>query len=386
MGSKGYVIFRSSIAVSLLIQIMLAGFWYPKYYHERKKMMRKHNMIIEMVMIFGMTASILSGCGNSKPETVAMEQMEEEIEEQATDSTENETNQNDGLEINDETYMKDLFDYFEANIEHVATDFPDIQLDDSYKNSESTTEISPPTDTMETMSDGLALAGPFFTVDRNGKIVGINYGGRIYSVCGITAGTPMSEAAEIAKSHGFTFSRVEITHGSAKYVTIYDNGGMQLCITSDADGDFGKTEESDVTGNVDGILLITNTSAEGENGGSVDFSGSYTEPDSGRCRIEISKESEGSFTITVNWANDYTEERIWAITGATYGDSGDKLVYTDALCYDRTTDDEGNYTDEDIYDNGSGSFWMTEGGMLGWKSEQSDIDGVDGELLFDRMD
>lgn len=349
--------------------------------------MRKHNMIIEMVMILGMTAGILSGCGNSEPEAVTTEQqMEVEKDEQAADSTENETNKNEDLETNDETDMKDLFDYFEANIEHVATDFPDIQLDDSYKNSESTTEISPPADTMETMSDGLALAGPFFTVDGNGTIVGINYGGRTYSVCGIIAGTPMSEAAEIAKSHGFTFSNVEITHGSAKYVAIYENGGMQLCITSDADGDFGKTEESDVTGNVDSILLITNASAEEDTGGSVDFTGSYTEPDSGRCLIEISKESEGSFTITVNWANDYTKERIWAITGATYGDSGDKLVYTDALCYDRATDDEGNYTDEDIYDYGSGTFWMTEGGMLGWKSEQSDIDGVDGELLFERMD
>ena len=167
-------------------------------------------MIIEMVMILGMTAGILSGCGNSEPEAVTTEQqMEVEIDEQAADSTENETNKNEDLETNDETDMKDLFDYFEANIEHVATDFPDIQLDDSYKNSESTTEISPPADTMETMSDGLALAGPFFTVDGNGTIIGINYGGRTYSVCGIIAGTPMSEAAEIAKSHGFTFSNVD---------------------------------------------------------------------------------------------------------------------------------------------------------------------------------
>ncbi len=54
----------------------------------------------------------------------------------------------------------------------------------------------------------------------------------------------------------------------------------------------------------------------GEEGGEgkVDFSGSYTEPDTGRCLIEISKESEESFTITVNWANDASEERIWAIT------------------------------------------------------------------------
>lgn len=163
---------------------------------------------------------------------------------------------NEGIETSDVSYMTDLFDYFEADIDHVASDFPDIQYDDSYKNSEDTTEISPPADTMETMSDGLALAGPFFTVDKDGTVVGISYGGRTYSVCGITAGMPMSEAAEIAKSHGFTFSHVDIAHGTAKYVAIYDNGEMRLCITSDADGDFGRTEESDVTGNVDGILLM----------------------------------------------------------------------------------------------------------------------------------
>lgn len=127
------------------------------------------------------------------------------------------------------------------------------------------------------------------------------------------------------------------------------------------------------------------TSAEEDAGGSVDFSGSYTEPDSGRCLIEISKETEGSYTITVNWANGASEERIWAITGATYKDTGDTLYYEDALCYNRTTDDEGNFADEDIYSDGSGIFWMTEGGMLGWKSDQPEMDGVDGELLFERM-
>ncbi len=164
----------------------------------------------------------------------------------------------EGLETNDGSYRTDLFDYYGANIDHVATDFPELQYDDSYKSAEGTTEISAPTDTMEKASDGFALAGPFFSVDNEGTIVGVNYSGQTYAVCGITLGIPMSEAAEIAKSHGFSFSSVDIAHGTAKYVAVYDNGEMRLCITSDADGDFGKTEESDVTGNVDGILLIKN--------------------------------------------------------------------------------------------------------------------------------
>ena len=217
--------------------------------------MKKQNTFITLIMILGMMAAILSGCGNSKQETSDPEQIQEVNKEQTAESETSETESNDDFETNVETSMTDLYDYFEANIDHVATDFQELQYDDSYKNSDITTDISGPTDTMETMADGLALAGPFFTVDKEGTVIGISYGGGMYSVCGITTGMLMSEAAEIAKSHGFTFSRVEIAHGTAKYIAVYDNAGMELYISSDADGDFGKTEESDVTGNVESILL-----------------------------------------------------------------------------------------------------------------------------------
>ncbi len=162
----------------------------------------------------------------------------------------------EGLETNDGTYMTDLFDYYGAKIDDVAFDFPEHQYDDSYKTAkEGTTEVSEPVENMEKMSDGLALAGPFFTIDTEGKVVGINYGGRTYFLSEIKVGMPMSEAEELAKSHGFTFSRVDITHGSAKYVSIYDNGEIELYILSDADGNTNKMEESDVTGNVDSIAV-----------------------------------------------------------------------------------------------------------------------------------
>ncbi|MCR4792910.1 MAG: hypothetical protein K5871_09170 [Lachnospiraceae bacterium] len=120
--------------------------------------------------------------------------------------------------------------------------------------------------------------------------------------------------------------------------------------------------------------------------GYADFTGRYTEAPTGRCLIEITAESEDSYTITVNWANSASEEVVWAITGATYGEAGDELVYSDALCYIRTYDEEGNYTDEDIYSDGSGKFWMTDAGMLGWMSDNSDADGLTGEDLFERID
>ena len=162
----------------------------------------------------------------------------------------------EGLETNDGTYMTDLFDYFGAKIDDVAFDFPELQYDDSYKTAkEGTTEVSEPAENMEKMSDGFALAGPFFTIDTEGKVVGINYGGKTYCLSEIQVGMPMSEAAELAKSHGFKFDRVDITHGDAKYVSIYDNGEVELYILSDADGNTNKMEESGVTGNVNSIAV-----------------------------------------------------------------------------------------------------------------------------------
>lgn len=166
---------------------------------------------------------------------------------------------------------------------------------------------------------------------------------------------------------------------AVKYILILAICAMGIC------GCQSKAETSDVKNTGNASAEEDEVFVEEDAGGSVDFSGSYTEPDSGRCLIEISKEMEGSYTITVNWANGASEERIWAITGATYKDTGDTLYYEDALCYNRTTDDEGNFADEDIYSDGSGIFWMTEGGMLGWKSNQPEMDGVDGELQFERM-
>ncbi|MBP5384267.1 MAG: hypothetical protein J6Y57_04770 [Lachnospiraceae bacterium] len=158
------------------------------------------------------------------------------------------------LETNDGIYKTDLSAYYGMHIDDVAVDFPDLQYDDSYKNSE-TTDVSEPADMMERRSDGIALGGPFFTIDNAGNVVAVSYGGQTYCICEITVGMPMSEAADLAKMHDFQFSYAEIAHGTATYVSVYDNGEMLLCISSDAEAELGKLEESDVTGNVEFIVL-----------------------------------------------------------------------------------------------------------------------------------
>ena len=123
-----------------------------------------------------------------------------------------------------------------------------------------------------------------------------------------------------------------------------------------------------------------------EGNAQVDFGGTYVEPNVGRCTIEINMERDESYSIFVSWSSGAATSSNWAITGATYGETGNELVYSDAIFYLRTYDEEGNYVDEDIYDNGSGRFYMTEGGMLGWESDNSDVDGIDGQTLYERLE
>ena len=222
--------------------------------------MKNYKKITALILMMIFTATTLTACGDykEKVEVVAETSESTEITEDETVAETEATvveEISDADELGTDSEKRDLFDYYDVNIEQVATDLTDLQIDDSYKTADGTTVISGPTDTMETLSDGYALAGPFFTVDNDGTVVGINYGGKEYTLCSIAAGIPMSEAADIAKSHGFTFSSVEIAHGTAQYVAIYENSYMTLCITSDAEGEFGQSEESDVTGNVDSVLL-----------------------------------------------------------------------------------------------------------------------------------
>ena len=61
------------------------------------------------------------------------------------------------------------------------------------------------------------------------------------------------------------------------------------------------------------------------------------------------------------------------------------LEYTGAKYYVRTYSDEENFTDEVMYEDGAGEFWFDEDGMLGWRSANSDVDGVTGETMFEKL-
>ena len=115
-----------------------------------------------------------------------------------------------------------------------------------------------------------------------------------------------------------------------------------------------------------------------------DFSGTYTEPTSGRCTIEIVSTGDNNYKINVRWSSSAFESANWEIN-ATYYDSTTLLEYTDAKYYIRTYTSEEEYTDDVQYENGAGEFWFEEDGSLGWRSANSDVDYITGETKFERI-
>ena len=124
----------------------------------------------------------------------------------------------------------------------------------------------------------------------------------------------------------------------------------------------------------------------GEGQGTVDLSGTYTEPVSGRCQIELNSTDGIYYTAYIRWASSAYESAVWEINYAVYGESSGEVEYTDAYYYVRTYTDDVNYTDEVGYTDGTGRFWIDADGMLNWVSDQSDIDGVDGSTTFEKID
>jgi hypothetical protein len=116
-----------------------------------------------------------------------------------------------------------------------------------------------------------------------------------------------------------------------------------------------------------------------------DFTGTYTEPMSGRCTIDIEYLSGDDHKVNIRWASSAFESANWEMT-ATYYVSTGLLEYTNAKYYVRTYTDETTYTDDVKYTDGAGEFWFEPDGMLGWRSANSDVDYITGETTFERID
>ena len=211
---------------------------------------------IAIIAVLAITIATLSGCTKSDNADAndVMEypvEAESQDEPEATESTEQvETSEQPEETEQTKTDTNDLYEFYGSKIEDVQAAYPDVKPDEGEADM-----YCDPKDSMEKESDGLALAGPFFYTDSDGKVSEIQYGGTKYNVLGISAGMSMKDAGDLLKEKGFEFVNVEVAHGTATYGVFYEKDGISVLLTSDEMGEFGETEESDVKGNVASIFI-----------------------------------------------------------------------------------------------------------------------------------
>ena len=107
--------------------------------------------------------------------------------------------------------------------------------------------------------------------------------------------------------------------------------------------------------------------------GEMDLSGSWEDEVSKRASMDVTKNEDGSYNITVHWGGSATETAIWTIHGEFDPVSG-MLSYEDGNYSIHTVDDKGNETISGE-EKTSGAF-MKEGDKLRWQDSKNADTGL----------
>ena len=203
-------------------------------------------IIVAAIMAVGMT-----GCGAEVNVNTAVAQNEATAEDGAPSE---DTVQDDGRIVDEERNIDadgELMDYFGKNIDELMSDFPNLEIfsEEGIYDKNGAQYID-----KEEEFDGV-LSGPTFDVDSDNNIVGITYTGRRFVLEGLCAAMTIDDAIKTVKENGWEFADVDFAHGTAQYVMNYTKGDMMLTIVSTDEGEFGKSEESDVTGSVETVSV-----------------------------------------------------------------------------------------------------------------------------------
>lgn len=102
--------------------------------------------------------------------------------------------------------------------------------------------------------------------------------------------------------------------------------------------------------------------------GDMDLSGSWEDEVSKRASMDVVKNEDGSYDITVHWGGSATETAIWTIHGE-YDPTSGMLSYNEGNYSIHTVDDKGNETISGE-EKTSGAF-MKEGNKLRWQDSKN---------------
>ena len=140
-------------------------------------------------------------------------------------------------------------------------------------------------------------------------------------------------------------------------------------------------DEEEVSGDIEDFRAPVDDEGQGR----MEYEGYYIEPDAGRCAISIESTDGVNYSISAEWSASASEMWIWEMVGA-YEESSGYLNYNDCTFVVRTTDEDGSYSDDVRYTDGSGKFWFNGDDMLLWESDQSDVDSINGETPFEKVE
>ena len=101
------------------------------------------------------------------------------------------------------------------------------------------------------------------------------------------------------------------------------------------------------------------------------YAGSYYEATAGRGMMDITRNSDGTYSVEVNWASSAAEKNIWNFTGEFNGRG--LMNYTNCRKTNATYDANGNMTCYTVYSAGSGYIEFKDEGVLEWHDDMGDI-------------
>ena len=109
------------------------------------------------------------------------------------------------------------------------------------------------------------------------------------------------------------------------------------------------------------------------------YAGSYYEETAGRGMMDITRNSDGTYSVEVNWSSSASEKNIWNFSGEF--DGRGVLRYTNCRKTTVAFDANGNYscdsyglmTPYTVYSAGSGYIEFKDEGILEWHDDMGDI-------------
>lgn len=108
------------------------------------------------------------------------------------------------------------------------------------------------------------------------------------------------------------------------------------------------------------------------------YCGDWWDINSRRCWMKIN-ESNGFLDITIGWSSSAFESTTWNFVGE-YDRPGDVVYYSNGICTEYKTGEDGIGRETVRYSNGSGIFVLRDGSMT-WKD---DIEGAGDTCIFQK--